>query len=87
MENKYTDQQTQVLDYMISHPFITSRIGIVALGVMDLRKRISELRRMGFAIADRTVTARNRNGKLVSYKEYYLEKGDNDVRVSTAEGR
>lgn len=79
MPNKYTDQQTQVLDYMISHPFITSKIGIVALGIMDLRKRISELRRMGFKIEDRTVTGKNRFGKTVAYKEYYLEKGEDNA--------
>lgn len=80
-DKHYTDQQNRILEYLINHDHITSAISIKALGIMDLRKRLSELRRMGFPIEDRYVTKENRYGKKVRYKEYYLQKGDDYVRV------
>ena len=72
LEKPLSEQQGLVLNYMLTHPFITSYDSIVGLGVLDLRKRISELRKLGFPIDDRTITAKNRYGKTVSHKEYFL---------------
>lgn len=69
-----TKQQSLVMDYLARHEYITTTISILSLGVTDLRKRISELRKMGIQIEDRTVTKKNRYGDKVSHKEYYLGK-------------
>jgi len=75
-KKKLTDQQDRILEYLINHDHITSATSITSLGIMDLRKRVSELRRMGYSIEDRMVTKENRYGKKVSYKEYFLGKGE-----------
>lgn len=84
---KLTDQQQLVMDYLNTHAWITGTLSVTVLGVMDLRKRVSELRRLGFPIEDRSVTRHNRYGKKVTFKEYFLQKGEDDVRVSAAESR
>ena len=74
---RLTDQQSLVLDYLNNHPYITGQLSIVCLGVLDLRKRVSELRRLGYPIADRMVSRKNRYGKTVSFKEYFFEEVEN----------
>lgn len=74
-----SDQQKLVLDYLDKHPYITCRTGILALGIVDLRKRISELRRIGYDIEDREVKTRNYYGKIIRYKEYYIRKGEQNA--------
>jgi hypothetical protein len=79
VKKKLSDQQKLVLDYLDKHPYITCRTSILALGIIDLRKRISELRRLGYDIEDRTVKTTNYYGKKIAYKEYYIQKGEQNA--------
>lgn len=78
-KKRLSDQQKLVLDYLDTHSFITCRTSILALGIIDLRKRISELRRLGYDIQDREVKTRNYYGKAIRYKEYFIQKGEQNA--------
>ena len=63
-----------VLEFMQKHGSITSRQAVNKLGVHRLAARISDLRRRGYVIRSRRVTAKNRYGKRVRFAEYRLEE-------------
>lgn len=68
MEN----QRTRVLNYMREFGSITSKDAFVDLGIMDLPKRISELRQSGVEIDGTSESAKNRYGANVTYMRYSL---------------
>ena len=70
-------QEQKILDYLEKHPYITSRSAVIDLGIIDLRKRVSVLRKSGFPILDSWQTSENRYGEKVRYKLYYLADKDN----------
>lgn len=67
----------RVLDFMTEHGSITTQQAARELGMTELRSRISEIRRAGFAIRKEWETAKNKFGEAVSFCRYSLE-GQND---------
>ena len=65
-------QKQRVLEHLKSGGEITSFEAMVGMGISDLPKRISELRRDGHNIVSRTGHSINEYGK-VSYYIYRLE--------------
>ena len=74
---KYT-QCHQILDYIRKYGSITQLEAIRDLGCMRLAARISDLRRQGYPIGRRMKTCKNRDGRDVSFAEYYLEEDKNE---------
>lgn len=68
----------RVLDYMAAHGSITTQQAARELGMTELRSRISEIRRAGFAIRKEWETARNKFGEAVSFCRYSLEVDEHD---------
>ena len=62
----------RILDYMTTHGSITGRDALVFCCTMDLRARISDLRKAGVAIRDEWEESGNQFGELVRYKRYWL---------------
>ena len=62
----------RILDYLLSHGSITGHDALVFCGTMDLRARISDLRKAGYPIHAEWETSRNQFGELVRYKRYRL---------------
>lgn len=69
----------RVLAYMEENGSITTQQAARELGMTELRSRISEIRRAGFAIRKEWETAKNKFGESVSFCRYSLEAGDEDV--------
>lgn len=53
---------------------ITSAEAYEKYGIMDLPKRICELKGEGYAFRIETVHAKNRYGKAISFNKYTLEE-------------
>ena len=71
MDEIISNQKQQILDYIDRFGSITTFEAFADLGITKLTTRISELRREdGIAIADTTVTGKNRLGKTIQYKRY-----------------
>ena len=66
----------RILDYMTTHGSITGRDALVFCGTMDLRARISDLRKAGVPIRDEWEESGNQFGELVRYKRYWLVMGE-----------
>lgn len=66
-------QKQRVLEHLQAGNEISSLYAVVHMGIMDLPKRISELRRDGHNITSRTGHSINNYGK-VSYNIYKLEQ-------------
>lgn len=62
-----------VLAYMIDFGSITVRQAVDDLGTTELRSRISEIRRAGYAVSSDYEDGKNRFGEPVRYKRYRLE--------------
>lgn len=67
------NQCDQILDYMRRFGSISTMEAFTDLGCTRLPSRIHELRKQ-YEIKDDVVTAKNRFGKTVSFKRYYLKK-------------
>ena len=67
-------QCEMVLEYMRHFGSITPLQALGDLGVMRLGARIFDLRRQGYDISRRMVSAKNRYGETVSFAEYRLEE-------------
>lgn len=65
-------QKTQVKRYLESGKKITSLDAREKLGILDLPKRMSELREMQFEFKDRWKRVKTRFGGYTRVKEYYL---------------
>lgn len=70
----------RILDYMLSCGSITGHDALVFCGTMDLRARISDLRKAGFDIRSEWETSDNQFGEPVRYKRYWLrvQREDDD---------
>jgi len=66
------NQKTQVKRYLESGKKITSLDAREKLGILDLPKRMSELREMRFEFKDRWKRVKTRFGGYTRVKEYYL---------------
>lgn len=63
----------RILQYMINFGSITGHQAITDLGTTELRSRISEIRRAGYAVSSDYEDGKNRFGEPVRYKRYRLE--------------
>ena len=66
-------QKQRVLEHLQAGNEISSLYAVVYMGIMDLPKRISDLRKDGHKITSRTGHSINKYGK-VSYNIYKLEQ-------------
>ena len=66
------NQKLQVKRYLESGKKITSLDAREKLGILDLPKRMSELRSMQFEFKDRWKRVKTRFGGYTRVKEYYL---------------
>ncbi len=74
MENCKPTQAQRVLEYIKTFGSITQLEALRDLGVMRLASRISDLRRMGYAIESEIVAVKNRYGEKCHIKSYRLGK-------------
>lgn len=70
------NQQKRVLEYIEKHRSITRMEAYERLGITELPKRISELRRSGYNIADQWVDVKNRYGEKTRVKQYFKAVGN-----------
>ena len=66
----------RVLDYLLARGSITGHEALVFCGTMDLRARISDLRKAGVPIRDEWEESGNQFGELVRYKRYWLVRDE-----------
>lgn len=72
-EIKLSAQQQKIIDYMEAHDgHITNREIMERLKINGATARISELRKKGFPIGDRTLVHPTTG---TTYKEYFVEEG------------
>lgn len=73
MENNQRPTQCERIEqYLNEHGRITQLQALNFLGIMRLASRISEMRKRGAQIGDRTIAVRNRYGEVCHIKEYFL---------------
>lgn len=70
-------QHTLIIDYMKEHGSITTIEAFNELGITKLTTRISEMRRGGMNIRQRTEAGLNRFGKPCSWNRYWIEEKTN----------
>ena len=66
----------RILDYLLQHGSITGHDANVFCSTMDLRARISELRKAGAPITSEWETSNNQFGEPVHYKRYWLVRDE-----------
>ena len=67
-------QNERIIDYINQFGSITQLEALQDLGVMRLASRISDLRRLGYPIIDKTETVKNRFQETCHIKRYSIEK-------------
>lgn len=67
-------QKTIIIDFINRFGSITPLQAVYELGITKLATRVSELRRDGVEVKDVDVKTKNRYGKRIQYKKYYLEE-------------
>lgn len=72
MENKRPTQCDKIVAYLRQFGTITQLDALRDLGVMRLASRVSEMRKCGVNIKDKTITVKNRYGENCKIKEYSL---------------
>lgn len=65
-----------ILDYLQNVGPLTVASCLTEIGTVELRKRVSELRREGYLILSRPIKRRNRYGTKIAYNEYTLIGGN-----------
>ena len=68
------NQQERILRYMTEVGPITSFDAVLELGIIELPKRISELRQAGHEIERAWVEKKNRFGENVRFRRYWLKE-------------
>lgn len=71
-------QNRRILDYIALHGGITTLDAERDLGVQRLASRITDLKRLGYPIADEWVKVKNRWGEPCRVKRYWVAKGNQD---------
>ena len=71
-------QQKRILKYLSNHKFITRLDAYDNLGITELPKRISELRRLGYPIEDEWMEVLDRYGEKKRVKAYSLEEEEGE---------
>ena len=62
-----------ILDYMVRYGSITGLECIEALGVLNYKGRVHDLRKAGYTIQTKWETGQNRRGEKTTYARYYLK--------------
>ena len=75
---EYINQHQMVIDYIKLNGSITVRDAVIDLGINALPSRVAELKKSGYPIAVKKEKGKNRYGKTVPYKRYYLDGENND---------
>jgi hypothetical protein len=78
MTNKLT-QRDKILKHLQLYGTITSLEAVYRYGILDGRKRISELRRMGHNITSTTARKRDEFNAIITYNIYKLEENDEQL--------
>lgn len=71
------NQCERILRHFKDYGSITAIEAMQEYGIMRLASRISDLRRLGYAIRKTMETSRNSYGELTTYARYSLEDGNN----------
>lgn len=64
-----------ILDYLQNVGPLTVASCLTEIGTVELRKRVSELRREGYFILSRPIKRQNRYGTWIEYNEYSMGSG------------
>ena len=67
-------QQSRVLSWLTIRGPLSSAGAMTQIGVCDLPKRVSELRRLGYPIAGTRIESTDRYGNHTHYTRYTLAK-------------
>ena len=70
------NQRERVLDYMERNGSITSLEAVNDLGVMELPRRICDLKERGINISKERIKVRNRFGEYIPVMRYSIVKED-----------
>lgn len=70
-----TTQKERIVDYIKEFGSITSWQAYQDLGIMQLGARIDQLKKEGYIFTTEWVHKKNRYGKDVAFKKYYIAKG------------
>ena len=74
-------QHQQIIDYYKDNEKLTHFTALVKLGVANLPARIYELKAQGYEFSVKKKTKTNRNGRKISYFEYYLTAAPQDEKT------
>ena len=72
-------QSRWVLSQLQHGKQLSSRNAVLAYGIQDLPKRISELRQAGYQIESIRVYGHNRHGKRTHWNLYWMEDENADL--------
>lgn len=70
------NQKEKILDYINKNGSITSYEAYIDLGITQLATRIKELKEKGYVFKTEWINRKRKDGVVVSYKKYMLEKDD-----------
>ena len=73
--NKGLTQSQQVLKYINDFGSITSLQAFIDLGVIQLPRRIYDLRKSGINVSSEIITVKNRYGEETRINRYFISKG------------
>ena len=74
-------QELRVLEYLKDGHKLSSLHAREELGIIDLPKRVSVLRKRGHKIVGVTVNVRNRFGEIVRVKQYSIPRGQTEMQL------
>lgn len=78
MSHSRPTQCDRVIEYIKDFGSITTLEAFTELGIVRLGARISELRKNGVKIEDKTETVKNRYGEKCHIKRYYIKEQNNE---------
>ena len=72
------NQKELILKYIKDFGSITYYEAVKDLGICQFGARLKELKKKGYVFSDKWITKKNRYGKPVRFKRYWLEEASND---------
>lgn len=72
---KKLTQAQKVLKYINDFGSITSLQAFIDLGVIQLPRRIFDLRKSGINVSSEVITVKNRYGEKTKINRYFISKG------------
>ena len=80
-------QYNLIIDYLHEHGKITRFNALVKLGVANLPARVKELKAQGYTFNTVKKSKVNRNGRRITYVEYYLAEEQAENQGTTAQNQ